>query len=79
MALLFYRRGAERLSLFVMSAAGLDFHGMALVDLPHTECATESYKGYKVLGWKRQGLLFALVTDDRDDGLEALVAGVYRK
>ncbi|MEE9269987.1 MAG: zf-HC2 domain-containing protein [Candidatus Krumholzibacteria bacterium] len=78
-ALLFYGRGEQTLSLFVMDASGLDFHGMVLVDLAHAECATENYKGYKVLSWRREGLLYALVGGDRNDGLVKLVSGAYEE
>lgn len=76
-ALLFYTRGAQQLSLFVMDASGLDFHGMSPVGKAHAECATESYKGFKVVGWKQRGLLFALVADEGQDGLVDLVARTY--
>lgn len=78
-ALLGYERGTERLSLFVMDASGLDFQDMKQADVNHVECVTALFKGYKVLCWKRYGLLFAFVVDDGEDGLEALVADAYRQ
>ena len=60
-ALLFYDDAGSRLSLFAMDGQGLDLAGMSRVDMPETECAMESYKGYHIVGWKRSGLLFALV------------------
>ncbi len=76
-ALLFYGRGEQTLSLFVMDAGGLDFHGMVLVDLAHAECATENYKGYKVLSWRQEGMLYALVGHDQEDGLVEMVSKAY--
>ncbi len=76
-ALLFYGRGEQTLSLFVMDASGLDFHGMVPLDLAHAECATESYKGYTVVSWRQKGLLYALVGDGQTDRLVELVSGAY--
>lgn len=76
-ALLFYNRGEQPLSLFVMDASGLGFQGMTVLERTHAECATQRYKGYKVVSWRREGLLYAAVTNDRDDGLVELISGAY--
>lgn len=73
-ALLFYTHGTRRLSLFVMSASGLGFEGMDLVDLAHARCATETYKGFEVVCWMDRGLLYALVSERREAPLAGLVA-----
>lgn len=78
-ALLFYEWESQHLSLFAMSDSGLDFIGMDPVDLLNTECATETYKGYRVVCWKRAGLLYALICGQRNDGLIDLVAETYRQ
>lgn len=73
-ALLFYERGGEKLSLFVMNPSGLDLPDMGRGDSNAIKFVTESLKGYNVLCWKRNGLLYALVGKG---GLEALVDGAY--
>jgi len=60
-ALLFYELDGQRVSVFAMDDRGLDLAGMTRLDVPETECSMDSYKGYHVVGWKRAGLLFALV------------------
>ncbi len=74
-ALMFYERGDERLSLFVMNPGGLDLPPeMELGDSSGGKLMTETHKGYKVVCWKRYGLLFALVGGG---ALEALVSSAY--
>lgn len=77
-ALLFYACGQQQLSLFVMNASGLDFDGMTVTDLASPECVTDSHKGYQVVGWKKDGLLFALVADEGEEKLEALLTAALQ-
>lgn len=77
--LLFYEREKQRLSLFVMSDSGLDFIGMDPADLSHAEHATETYKGYRVVCWKKAGLLYALVSEQRRNDLIDFVVETYRQ
>lgn len=73
-ALLFYERGDERISLFVLSPGGLDLPRLdrGRDDMHNLAFASESFKGYSSRCWERYGLLFALV--GRGD-LDALVDG----
>lgn len=77
-ALLRYEREGQQLSLFAMSDRGLDFIGMDLVDVADAECAIQDYKGYRLVCWKQAGLLYALVAEQRHDGLLDLVRSAYQ-
>ncbi|MBI4613959.1 MAG: zf-HC2 domain-containing protein [Planctomycetes bacterium] len=76
-ALFFYERAGERLSLFVMSESGLDLEGMTRVELAHADFRARTYKGYEVVCWKVDGLLYALVAS-QGKGLVELIAGAYQ-
>jgi anti-sigma factor RsiW len=69
-ALLFYDRGGERLSLFVMNPSGFTEPDRGRVNSNERRFVADSRKGYKTLCWERSGVVFALVGREE---LEALV------
>jgi anti-sigma factor (TIGR02949 family) len=77
-ALLFYEHEGRRASLFVMNGKGLDPGPMDVVAFPDPNTAIEIHKGFQVLCWKHEGLLYALVSDAGQERLVQDVSAAYR-